>query len=51
MSYVMPLGKRGIVIDHRGRASGDCPVILSLQREIKRQKKKVKKLKEKLAKL
>ena len=37
--------------DHRGRLNGDCPVILSLQREIKRQKKKVKKLKEKLAKL
>jgi hypothetical protein len=38
-------------VDHKGRFSGDCPVILSLQQEIKRQKKKVRKLKKKLAKL
>ena len=35
--------------DHKGRLNGDCPLILSFQQEIKQLKKKVRKLKKKLA--
>jgi hypothetical protein len=35
--------------DHKGRLNGDCPVLTSLMDEIKQLKKKVRKLKKKLA--